>query len=514
MTLPERAMPPHTPNFPKALFEELETDKLQRRFLEALVEFQNVERGSLWIKRDDGYQCIEAIGGGQSEQLVGFVVPKDKPSIVGWVIENGRMTIAEPGKDKRHFKDAESGLDVKSTLILCYPLVLKNGEVYGAVEIIDTAHGGSRLNLGKEYLELLEEFVAIGSIALGNALAFADQKNEAQKLKKLLGGIKGETSLVGKSPAFCAALEAARNYSRTDFPVLITGESGTGKELFAREIHAQSARKDKPFLVQNVSAIPDALLESELFGYKKGAFTGADKDKVGLFEAADGGTVFLDEIGDMPLSLQARILRVLQENEVKPLGDAKTRTVDVRVISATNRDLTRAIADGTFREDLFYRLNVLPLKLPPLRERPEDIPELLDYFLARDAGRLCIPQKTLARDALAALKRRPFQGNVREMENLVRYLLATVSGPVIETDDIPPPHEIGQARDSAPAPETTPTSAPGPDLTEYTWESLEHAYALALLEKYKWNVTKAARAAGVNRSTFDSRLRKLGISKE
>lgn len=506
-------MAPPIPDFPKALFEELDTDKLRRRFLEALLEFQNVERGSLWVKREDGYQCIEATGGPSEERLVGFVVPKDKPSIVGWVIENGKMTIAEPGKDKRHFKEAESGLDVKSTLILCYPLSLKNGEVYGAVEIIDTAHGGSRLNLGKDYLELLEEFIAIGSLALGNALAFADQKNETQKLRKILGGLTGETPLVGKSQAFKAALETARNYARNDFAVCITGESGTGKELFAREIHRLSDRKDKPFLVQNVSAIPDALLESELFGYKKGAFTGAERDKVGLFEAADGGTVFLDEIGDMPLTLQARILRVLQEHEIKPLGGAKTQTVDVRVISATNRDLSRAIAEGTFREDLFYRVNVLPLHLPSLRERPEDIPELLDYFLSRDAARLGIAPRKLSAEALAALRRRPFPGNVREMENLVRYLLATVPDTVIEAGDIPPANEIGIVR-AAPAAALQSAPDAGPDLAAYTWEALERAYAMALLDKFKWNVTKAARAAGVNRSTFDSRLRKLGISKE
>lgn len=509
-------MAPQIPDFPKALFEELETEKLQRRFLEALVEFQNVERGSLWIRREDGYQCIEATGGSQSEGLVGFLVPKGKPSIVGWVIENGRMTIAEPGKDKRHFKEAETALDVKSTLILCYPLVLKNGEVYGAVEIIDTCHGGSRLNLSREYLELLEEFVAIGSIALGNALAFADQRKETQKLRKLLGDIKGETPLIGRSPAFRAVLETADNYARTDFPVCITGESGTGKELFAREIHRRSTRGDKPFLVQNVSAIPDTLLESELFGYKKGAFTGADKDKVGLFEAAAGGTVFLDEIGDMPLALQARILRVLQENEIKPLGGTETRAVDVRVISATNRDLTRAIASGTFREDLFYRLNVLPLALPALSERAEDIPELLDYFLARDATRLRIPAKTLSPKARAELCRRSFKGNVRELENLVRYLLATVPGTVIEAGDLPPPRETGPAlqrsgNGGGDAPSETATAM---ELTGYSWEELERTYALALLEKFKWNVTKAARAAGVNRSTFDSRLRKLGISKE
>ena len=514
-------MSPSISDFPKTLFEVLDTDKLQRRFLEALVEFQNVERGSLWIKRPDGYQCIEATGD-EADRLVGFLVPKGKPSIVGWVIENGTMTIAEPGKDKRHFKEAESGMDVKSTLILCYPLVLKDGDVYGAVEIIDTAHGGSRLNLSKEYLELLEEFVAIGSIALGNALAFADQKKETQKLKRIIGEFRGETPLIGRSPAFQTALDAAANYARTDFPVLITGESGTGKELFAREIHRLSPRKDKPFLVQNVSAIPDTLLESELFGYKKGAFTGAERDKIGLFEAAGGGTVFLDEIGDMPLGLQARILRVLQENEIKPLGGTETRRVDVRVISATNCDLARAIAEGSFREDLFYRLNVLPLKLPALRERLEDLPELLDYFLARDVARLGLPHKAFSPKARRALVQRPFKGNVREMENLVRFLLATVPDAVIEAEDIPPPSPPGEAAPAACPPPVPGPGAPGTlaqaagiaDLTAYTWETLEHAYALALLEKFKWNVTKAAKAAGVNRSTFDSRLRKLGITKE
>lgn len=506
-------MAPHIPDFPKALFEELETEKLQHRFLESLMEFQNVDRGSLWIKRPDGYHCIEALGP-QSERIKNLVLAADKPSIVAWVIEHGEMTIAEPGKDKRHFKEAESDLDIKSTLILCYPLVLKNGTVYGAVEIIDTAHGGSRLNLTREYLELLEEFVAIGAIALGNALAFADQKKETQQLKKLLREIKGQAPLIGKSAVFAAAMETARNYARTDFPVCITGESGTGKELFAREIHRLSGRNSGPFLVQNVSAIPDTLLESELFGYRKGAFTGADRDKIGLFEAGNGGTVFLDEIGEMPLNLQARLLRVLQENEVKPLGGTETRSVDVRVISATNRDLVQAIADGSFREDLFYRLNVLPLRLPPLRERSEDIPELLEYFLRRDAARLEMPARTLSPAASRALCERPFKGNVREMENLVRYLLATAPGPVIDVADIPSPPEGAEPPHPKPADEAPTPQPAAPPLASYSWEELERAYALALMEKFKWNVSKAARQAGVNRSTFDSRLRKLGINKD
>jgi transcriptional regulator with GAF, ATPase, and Fis domain len=505
--------------FHKALFEELDTKRLQHKFLSALLEMQNVERGSLWVADGDGYRCLAAVGA-QSADITGYLIPKDASSIVGWVIENGRMTIAEAYKDKRHFREVEAGLDIKSTLILCYPLILRDGRVYGAVEIIDTAHGGSRLNLHKDYLELMEDLVAIGAIALGNAMAFADKRDENEKLRRLIAGQADET-LIGQSAAFLAAQKSLRDYAKTDFPVLITGESGTGKELAAREIHRQSDRKSGPFLVQNVSAIPDTLLESELFGYKKGAFTGADRDKTGLFEAATGGTVFLDEIGDMALPLQARILRVIQQNEIKPLGGTSSRQVDVRIISATNRDLRQAIAAGTFREDLFYRLNVLPLVLPPLRERRDDIPLLLTYFLRRDGERLGVAPKRLTARALARLSAHPWKGNIREMENLVRYLLTTLHGDTIDEADLPPTilaaFDTPPARTAEAAPgEAAPPSAAAPspaDLCEKTWEELERSYVLALLDKYKWNITQAAAKAGVNRSTFDSRIKKLGIRK-
>ena len=510
-------MAPHIPDFPKALFGELETEKLQHRFLESLMEFQNVDRGSLWIRRPDGYHCIEAMGP-QSERIRNLVLPVGKPSIVGWVIENGEMTIAEPGKDKRHFKEAETDLDVKSTLILCYPLVLKSGEVYGAVEIIDTAHGGSRLNLTREYLELLEEFVAIGSIALGNALAFCrPEKGNPEAQKAAVRDQRGQTPLIGKSAAFQAALETARNYARTDFPVCLTGESGTGKELFAREIHRLSTRKNGPFLVQNVSAIPDTLLESELFGYRKGAFTGADRDKIGLFEAGGGGTVFLDEIGDMPLSLQARILRVLQENEVKPLGGTETRTVDVRVISATNR----GPQPGYRRRHLPRRL-VLPLKTScpcacrPCANGPRTSPNCSTISSNATPPGCAYRPRPCPRPPAAPCANAPSRATSGRWENLVRYLLATAPGPVIEPGDIPSLPETTEAHRA----KTPGNGAPvvlDPDhvpLAGYNWEDLERAYALALMEKYKWNVTKAAKQAGVNRSTFDSRLRKLGIRKE
>ncbi len=506
-------------DFYKALFEELDPEKLRSKFLHSLLVLQNVERGSIWVKKEGSYVCVEAMGP-QSELVQGVAIEAERPSIVGWVIEHGEMTVAEAGKDSRHYAAIEDEVDQKSTLILCYPLILKSGEVYGAVQIIDTSAEGNHLNLDQEYLKLLQAQVAIGTMALSNSLAFTDQLRENVKLKRTLNEIRREAPIIGQSPAFLKTLKSVREYSRTDFPVLITGESGTGKELVAHEIHRLSRRRDKSFLVQNCSAIPETLLESELFGYKKGAFTGALHDKPGLFEDAAGGTVFLDEIGDMPLSLQARILRVIQNNEIKPLGGTASKRVDVRILSATNKDLRQAIAGNEFREDLYYRLNVLPLHMPALRERPEDIVLLLDYFIRRESLRLETRERSFSPQAMERLAAHPWPGNIREMENLIKYLLTTVHGDVIEVDDLPS-HIVQEAALPPPPPaqESTPTADktafPEPALGPggYTWDELERSYVLSLLEKNKWNISRAAKESGVNRSTFDSRMKKLGIRK-
>ena len=519
-------------DFYKAVSEELDPEKLQRKFLVALLDLQNVERGSIWVKSEGGYTCIEAAGA-QSERIKGMCVGSGQPSIVGWVIENGKMTVAEAGKDSRHFREAEEGITIKSRLILCFPLLLRTGQVYGAVQIIDTSAGGDRLNLEKPYLALLQQLVDIGSIALSNSLIYSDQVRENAKLRQTLDAIRGEAVTVGKSDAFLSARKRAAEYAATDFPVLITGESGTGKELLAKEIHRQSARSGGPFLAQNCSCIPDTLLESELFGYQKGAFTGALKSKIGLFEAGAGGTIFLDEIGDMPLQLQARILRVIQENEIKPLGDIRSKKVDVRIISATNRDLSAAIAREQFREDLFYRLNVLPLHIPALRERSEDIPLLLDHFLSKEALRSGTARKMFTRDAMEFLVSYPWPGNVRELENFVRHILVITPQERITHADLsnhfltlppfgPIPCEIKDRRedeaDEIPPAEEKPVSErkrpePAGFFEGYTWEQLEREYVLYLLEKNKWHITRAAKDAGVNRSTFDSRMKKLNIRK-
>ena len=320
-------------------------------------------------------------------------------------------------------------------------------------------------------------------------------------------------------------MKKAREYARTEFPVLITGESGTGKDLISMALHNLSSREDKPFVVQNCSAIPDTLLESKLFGYKKGAFTGATGDRVGLLKAADGGTVFLDEIGDMSLHLQSRILRVIQNSEIKPLGDTRTRKINVRIISATNKDLREAVAKKKFREDLFYRINVLPLHLPPLRERKKDIPLLLNYFLKRECLKLGISQRRISKKALRYLEDYPWEGNIRELENFVKYIISTVDNTIVGVNEIPdhlkqkeipkrdaigavsfPEEPISSDSDFSPRTSGSPFAG-------YSWNELERDYVMYLLEKNRWNVTRAANEAKTNRSTFDSRMKKLGISR-
>ncbi|GBD06816.1 Nitrogen assimilation regulatory protein [bacterium HR21] len=240
--------------------------------------------------------------------------------------------------------------------------------------------------------------------------------------------------IVGQSEALRQAMRLLLQVAPTELTVLITGETGTGKELFARAIHGLSPRRRHPFVSLNCAAIPETLLESELFGHVRGAFTGATSDRQGFFEVAHQGTLFLDEIGEMPLSTQAKVLRVLESGEFSPLGSSEIRRVDVRLIAATNRDLERAVREGTFRQDLYYRLNAVRIHLPPLRERPEDIPVLVEYFAARICERLGITFEGIAPEALELLQRYPWPGNVRELRNVVETLLTLERGAYITAE--------------------------------------------------------------------------------
>ena len=262
-------------------------------------------------------------------------------------------------------------------------------------------------------------------------------RQEVTRLRQEVTADRRLPGIIAKAPAMKKAVETATKVARYPSPVLITGESGTGKELIARLIHNESDRSDGPFIAVNCGAIPENLLESELFGYVKGAFTGADRDKPGLFEAASGGTLFLDEIGEMPASLQVKLLRVLQEDEIRRLGESRSRAVDARIVSATNRNLEDEIRDGGFRKDLFFRIAVVPIHLPPLRQRSEEIPLLARHFVEKYNKALGLDLDGIDPEAMGVLLAYPFTGNVRELENVIERAMVLAEGERLGVDDLP-----------------------------------------------------------------------------
>ncbi|MGO1079354.1 sigma-54-dependent Fis family transcriptional regulator [Inquilinus sp. CA228] len=316
-------------------------------------------------------------------------------------------------------------------------------------------------------------------------------------------------TIIGKSLAMERVFVLVDRIIDTHVPVLITGETGTGKELIAQAIHRNSPRRDKAFIAQNCAAMPAELLESEFFGYRRGAFTGAVQDKIGLFEKANGGTILLDEIGDMPLNLQAKILRVLQEGEIRPLGDTKSRTVDVRILAATHRDLRALIEAGQFREDLFYRLSVFPIRLPALRERPEDLPQLVDHFLRKFAALHQRPIAGLDKEVRTALDRYPFPGNVRELANIVeRAVLLCPPNQSIIPQYLP--SEVLDARHVEPRETSLPVVEDDQGLRGIM-RRFEANVIESYLERHAWNQTRAADALDISRRSLISKMDLYGL---
>jgi two-component system response regulator PilR (NtrC family) len=315
--------------------------------------------------------------------------------------------------------------------------------------------------------------------------------------------------LLGKSPAMQRTFEMIRKIAPAKTSVLLIGESGTGKELAARALHELSTRVEHPFVAINCGAIPEALIESELFGHVKGAFTGANTDKVGLFEAAHGGTIFLDEIGELPISMQVKLLRALQERKVKRVGGVQEKEIDVRVVAATNRDLETEVEKGTFRQDLFYRLNVIQLRLPPLRERREDIPLLVDHFVKKFSAEHGRTITGTDPDAMSALMAHNFPGNVRELENLIERAVTLAPGDRVSLEALPTLSSLSVAAPNVgPAP-TLPET--GIDLEKLV-EAFERNLIIKALERTRGNRTEAARILGVTFRSLRYRLSKLGIT--
>jgi DNA-binding NtrC family response regulator len=320
------------------------------------------------------------------------------------------------------------------------------------------------------------------------------------------GGLAGSFErMVGRHPEMARIYQLITQIASTPTTVLITGESGTGKELVARAIHARSERRGQPFVAVNVAAIPETLVESELFGHEKGAFTGAHAKKLGRFELAHGGTVFLDEIGTLRLDLQAKLLRVLQEREIERLGGIRPVPVDVRILAATNVNLRSAVRARAFREDLYYRLNVVPIHVPPLRERREDIPTLVEYFVRKIARECNRDVRAVSAGALEVLTRYDWPGNVRELENVLHRAVVLARSPVIHLQDVP--LDVAMPETGSRLGEDT-----GPPLRE-AMEQFERQYILRVLEGTGWNVSRAARRLGVHRNTVLTKLSGWGIQR-
>jgi len=344
-------------------------------------------------------------------------------------------------------------------------------------------------------------------LKVAKALKFKDLLIENKTLRELLSGSFNFENMIGKSSALKEVYEIVSQVAKTDSSILIQGESGTGKEVLAKAIHFNSLRNTKPFIVINCGAIPENLLESELFGYKRGSFTDAVTDKTGKFEAAEGGTIFLDEIGELPLKLQVKILRTLQDKEIDKIGELNPRKVDVRIIAATNQDLKELVEEKQFRDDLYYRLSIIPISLPPLRERQGDIPLLAVNFLDKFAklfGRTGIKYDD---EVIKVFYKYHWPGNIRELENLIHRLVILCQGEIISVDALP--KELLEGKKSGRDNYTVPIPENGIDL-----KNLERELIIQALVKKNWNQTQAAKLLNISRNSLIYSMQKYGIKHE
>jgi len=416
--------------------------------------------------------------------------------IAGRVLVGRRPEIvADVSADASHFK----GIDEKSRFtthqLVAAPMI-HQARAVGVVEVLNRVDGQP---FGPADLDLIRLFANLAAMGASNAQQHETLKRENRALRE--SKVPGD-AVIGQSDAVREVLHLCDRVARSNATVLLLGETGTGKELFARYVHETSNRREKPFVAINCAALSETLLESELFGHEKGAFTGATAQKIGRFELADGGTLFLDEIGDISPSTQVKLLRVLQEREIVRVGGTRTVACDVRIVAATNRDLQKAMQDGSFREDLFYRLNVFPIQTPPLRNRREDVPLLVDHFVVRSARDLGLPVPGVEDEVKALLTGHNWPGNVRELQNVVERAVLMCDGDRLRREHLPP--EIARPGSAA--------ASRGPTGDSSLWD-FERAMIINALNDHRWNQSAAARALGISRDNLRYRIRKYDIRK-
>lgn len=417
--------------------------------------------------------------------------------IAGKVAETGKpLLLNDVRSDNSFFEGIDSKIDFTTRSMICAPM-MHQGELIGVIEVLNSRDEGEFCELDVKLVEVFANLAAIGAV---NAQRYEDLKRAHQSLHE---SALAKESIVGNSGSLQDVMVLVAKVAPTDATVLLLGETGTGKELIAKTIHELSTRAEQPFVVINCAALPEALLESELFGHEKGAFTGAISQKLGRFELADGGTIFLDEIGELTGAIQVKLLRVLQETEFVRVGGTKTIASDVRIIAATNCDLKKAMQKGKFREDLYYRLYVFPIELPPLRQRREDIHELLNYYIDKSSRQLKLPHPTLGISARQLLVKYDWPGNIRELQNVVERMVLLAGGADISPCDLP--HEV---TDQDKTPPHAPAAEVGLNLIEQ-----EKQLILLALQEHKWNKSKAAEALGISRDLLRYRLKKYSLTK-
>lgn len=471
---------------------------LLTRIVESATRLTEGEASSLLlINPDDNKLYFEVALGSKGTEVQRFSLNKGE-GIAGWVVDRNRSLIVnDVESDTRFFSNISKAVGFSTRNILAAPMRIRETCV-GVLEILNKKDGK---NFTEGDLWWLEIFANQAALAIQNARSFQKARDQIDFLSEQVKEAQGYHTFVAESPAMLEKMDLVKRVAPTDSSVLILGESGVGKELFAEQLHLHSRRADRPFVRVNCAALPESLLESELFGHVKGAFTDANRDRIGRFELADGGTIFLDEIGELPLALQAKLLRVLQERTFEKVGASEPKSVDVRIVAATNRDIEVEVSEGRFRRDLYYRLNVLPLYIPPLRSRPEDIPGLARFFLKRLNHETKKQIRGFSHEAIEQLLSYSWPGNVRELENAVERAVV-----ITRSDEILPGDLVLQRSSN--------------DSSRYAGNSLKDAvnmfkkqYLRATLERCDWNQTISAKELGIQRTYLSRLIKELEISR-
>lgn len=471
--------------FSARLLGKHDLGELLNALMDAVIEITNADKGFLILM--DGDQMDVKVARNLMRENIADAVLQLSDSIVAKVVKTCKPVIISDAMNDEEFAGSKSVMKLKLSSVICVPL-LDQGTLIGLIYV----GNDSVVNLFQsDTMQVLTVFAAQASLIITNAMLLNDLRVDNLQLHQRLERIRfGE--IVGTSPPMQEVFKKVEKVAATDISVFITGETGTGKELIAREIHNRSPRAQKPFITINCGAIPENLLESELFGHVKGAFTGAVANKQGKFQAADCGTLFLDEIGEMPLNLQVKLLRAIQEKIVIRVGDTRPESVDIRILAATNRNLEEEIKHGRFREDLYYRLNVVNVHLPPLRERQDDVVVIARYLLSRYTKEYDAKVKGFSPNASVAIRKYHWPGNIREMENRIKKAVVLAESPMIG------PEDLGLATDVMPRILTLGEAK----------EQFQRDYINEVLTLNNGNRTKTARDLGVDPRTVFRHLEK------